>query len=57
MNALVEDIARASAQAAQAKVLVGLIGAGIARSLTPAMQEEEARAQGLRLHYQLIDLD
>ena len=39
------------------KLLVGLIGAGIQKSLTPAMQEEEARAQGLRLHYQLIDLD
>lgn len=39
------------------KLLCGLIGAGIRRSLTPAMQEEEARAQGLRLHYQLIDLD
>lgn len=39
------------------KMLLGLIGAGIQRSLTPAMQEEEARAQGLRLHYQLIDLD
>lgn len=39
------------------KLLVGLIGQGIQRSLTPAMQEEEARAQGLRLHYQLIDLD
>jgi shikimate dehydrogenase len=39
------------------KLLCGLIGAGIQRSLTPAMQEEEARAQGQRLHYQLIDLD
>lgn len=39
------------------KLLVGLIGAGIQRSLTPAMQEDEARAQGLHLHYQLIDLD
>jgi shikimate dehydrogenase len=39
------------------KLLVGLIGAGIQRSLTPAMHEEEARCQGLRLHYQLIDLD
>jgi shikimate dehydrogenase len=37
--------------------LCGLIGAGIQRSLTPAMQEAEAQAQGLRLHYQLIDLD
>jgi shikimate dehydrogenase len=39
------------------KMLVGLIGAGIQRSLTPAMHEQEAREQGLRLHYQLIDLD
>ena len=39
------------------KLLVGLIGAGIQRSLTPAMHEEEARHQGLKLHYQLIDLD
>lgn len=39
------------------KMLLGLIGSGIQRSLTPAMQEEEARAQGLRAHYQLIDLD
>ena len=38
-------------------LLLGLIGSGIGRSLTPAMQEEEARLQGLRLHYQLIDLD
>jgi shikimate dehydrogenase len=39
------------------KLLVGLIGAGIQRSLTPAMHEEEARCHGVRLHYQLIDLD
>ena len=39
------------------KLLVGLIGAGIGRSLTPTMQEEEARHHGLALHYQLIDLD
>jgi shikimate dehydrogenase len=39
------------------KLLLGLIGSGIQRSLTPAMQEAEAAAQGLRLHYQLIDLD
>jgi shikimate dehydrogenase len=43
--------------AASPSLLMGLIGAGIQRSLTPAMQEEEARQQGLRLHYQLIDLD
>ena len=39
------------------KMLVGLIGAGIQRSLTPAMHEQEAAHHGLRLHYQLIDLD
>ena len=39
------------------KLLVGLIGAGIQRSLSPAMHEEEARHHGIRLHYQLIDLD
>jgi shikimate dehydrogenase len=38
------------------KALAGLIGAGIQHSLTPAMHEAEARAQGLALHYQLIDL-
>lgn len=39
------------------KALVGLIGAGIQRSLTPAMHEAEAQHHGVRLHYQLIDLD
>ncbi len=39
------------------RTLVGLIGAGIQRSLTPALHEEEARHHGVRLHYQLIDLD
>ena len=39
------------------QLLLGLIGSGIGQSLTPAMQEQEARAQGLRAHYQLIDLD
>ena len=39
------------------KPLIGLIGAGIAQSLSPAMHEEEARHHGLDLHYQLIDLD
>jgi shikimate dehydrogenase len=38
-------------------LLCGLIGAGIGQSLAPALQEEEARAHGIRLHYQLIDLD
>jgi shikimate dehydrogenase len=39
------------------KLLIGLIGAGIQRSLSPALHEEEARHHGLRLHYQVIDLD
>ncbi len=43
--------------AVPARALVGLIGAGIQRSLTPAMHEAEAAEHGLRLHYQLIDLD
>ena len=38
-------------------MLLGLIGAGIQRSLAPALQEEEARHHGIRMHYQLIDLD
>jgi shikimate dehydrogenase len=37
-------------------LLCGLIGAGIQRSLAPALQEEEARQHGLRMHYQLIDV-
>ncbi len=41
----------------QADVLVGLIGAGIQRSLSPVMHETEAAHHGLRLHYRLIDID
>ncbi len=47
----------AGATARSDKLLLGLIGSGIQLSLTPSMQEEEARQHGLRLHYQLIDLD
>lgn len=39
------------------KILVGLIGAGIQRSLSPALHEREASRHGIRLHYQLIDLE
>jgi shikimate dehydrogenase len=39
------------------KLLLGLIGAGIQRSMSPALHEEEGRHHGLRVHYQLIDLD
>jgi shikimate dehydrogenase len=41
---------------AKRKLLVGLIGRGIQHSMTPAMQEREAREHGIRLHYQLVDL-
>ncbi|MFF0286803.1 shikimate dehydrogenase [Streptomyces sp. NPDC005262] len=37
--------------------LVGLIGAGIGPSLSPALHEQEADRQGLRYVYRLIDLD
>jgi shikimate dehydrogenase len=39
------------------KLLVGLVGRGIQRSLSPALHEAEAEHYALRLHYQLIDLD
>jgi len=38
-------------------LLLGLIGAGIGASRSPAMHEEEAAAHGLRCVYQRIDLD
>ena len=38
-------------------LLLGLIGAGIQRSLSPALHEEEGRRLGLRVHYQLIDIE
>lgn len=38
-------------------ILVGLIGAGIGGSLSPAMHEEEARQQGLACVYRRIDLE
>ena len=37
--------------------LVGLIGAGIQASRTPAMHEREAAEQGLHCEYRLIDLE
>jgi len=39
------------------KLLLGLIGGGIQRSLSPFVHEEEGKHHGLRVHYQLIDLD
>jgi len=37
--------------------LVGLIGAGIGPSLSPALHEREARHHGLRYLYRIIDID
>ena len=39
------------------RVLLGLIGAGIQQSLTPALQESEGDAHGLRIQYRILDLD
>ena len=44
----------ASTREARSYVL-GLVGAGIGRSLTPAMQEREGRESGVSLSYRLID--
>jgi shikimate dehydrogenase len=38
-------------------VLAGLIGAGIQKSLTPAMHEREGATQGIPYIYKMIDLD
>lgn len=46
----------ADAPSSASRLLIGLIGAGIGRSLTPAMHEEEARHHGLTLYDQVIDL-
>ncbi|MFI4925382.1 MAG: shikimate dehydrogenase, partial [Vicinamibacteria bacterium] len=39
------------------RVLLGLIGAGIQQTLSPALHEGEGDAQGLRLQYRIYDLD
>ena len=39
------------------RVLLGLIGAGIQQTLSPALHEAEGDAQGLRLQYRIYDLD
>ena len=44
-------------KAGQGKLLLGLIGAAIQKSRTPAMHEREAAEHGIRCIYQLIDLD
>lgn len=42
---------------ATSRLLLGLIGAGISASRTPAMHEREAAAHGIRCLYRLLDLD
>jgi shikimate dehydrogenase len=44
-------------RAAKEPIRVGLIGAGIQASRSPAMHMEEASALGMRLQYELFDLD
>jgi quinate/shikimate dehydrogenase (NAD+) len=49
--------AQATLRATDHSYLVGLIGAGIGGSLTPAMHEEEGSKLGLHYVYRRIDLD
>ena len=42
---------------ARPRVLLGLIGAGIQQSLSPALHEAEGDAHGLRIQYRVLDLD
>lgn len=41
----------------QQRMLLGLIGANIQKSLSPALQEDACAAAGIRGHYHLMDLD
>lgn len=41
----------------QQRMLLGLIGANIQKSLSPALQEDACTAAGIRGHYHLMDLD
>src|SRR5690242_4186254 len=46
-----------TAEGGPVEVLVGLIGAGVGPSLSPALHEREARELGLGYRYRLLDLD
>jgi shikimate 5-dehydrogenase len=46
-----------TATANKPRVLLGLIGAGIQQTLSPALHEAEGDAQGLRIQYRIYDLD
>src|SRR5215204_3474405 len=41
----------------QERMLVGLIGANIQKSLSPALFEDACAAKGIRGHYHLMDMD
>ena len=41
----------------QQRILVGLIGANILKSLSPAMFEQACASIGIQGHYHLMDLD
>jgi shikimate dehydrogenase len=53
--ALIED--RCGRRGGEAATMVGLIGAGIGESLSPALHEREAGLLGLDYSYVLLDLD
>ncbi|GAA4740545.1 shikimate dehydrogenase [Actinomycetospora chibensis] len=57
MNHLVRTLRAVRLLADPDTVHVGLIGAGIGPSLSPALHEREARALGLAYRYTLVDLD
>ena len=46
-----------SVTTASRQVQIGLVGCGISKSRTPAMHMEEAKAQGFRCDYRLLDMD
>lgn len=51
-----DRVGRESAAAAGGRIRVGLVGASIQQSRSPFLHETEARALGLDLDYQLLDL-
>jgi shikimate dehydrogenase len=52
-----QAIAPATVTASSPSLLLGLIGAGIQASRSPALHEHEGAAQGLRTIYRIIDLE
>ncbi len=54
---LVESVPAVTSTPTRTSFALGLVGAGIGGSLTPAMQEREGRETGLNLTYRLLDAD